>query len=254
MQEWFDLEAAPCDYRKPPYCNYTFQSYLARTHSPSAGGATPTADTLYYSINLGLMHVVMLQGYCTAMKTTAQQPCLARGSAQLAWLQDDLARVNRSATPWVIVAFHQPYVNSNTAHSRATEGAPMQAALEDTLHAGGVDLVLSGHVHAVERSCKAYNFTCVANGTVYITVGDGGNGEGLAAKWEEPQPAFSLFRQASFGHGEVLAENATHLQWTWRQNSALTPSAVDSVWVVKGQLGAVGPGVTRVPVRRALRE
>ena len=253
QQEWFDLEREPCDYTRPPYCNYTFQSYLARVHSPSASGA-PTADTLYYSTNIGMMHVVMLQGYCTAMKTTREQPCLAQGSAQLLWLQEDLRRVNRTATPWVLVGFHQPYVNSNVAHSRATEGAPMQAAVEDALNAGGVDLVLSGHVHAVERSCKTYNYTCVPDGPVYVTVGDGGNREGLAAKWVEPQPPYSLFRQASFGHGEVEATNATHLLWTWRQNGALYPSVGDTAWIVKGQQGAVGPGVTRTPVRRALRE
>ena len=200
------------------------------------------------------MHVVMLQGYCTAMKTTQQQPCLAAGSAQLLWLQEDLRRVNRTVTPWVIVGFHQPFTNSNAAHSRATEGAPMQAAVEATLYANGVDLVLSGHVHAVERSCRAYNYSCVADGVVYITVGDGGNREPLATKWEDPQPSFSLFRQASFGHGECEATNATHLLWTWRQNPSLTPSVGDSVWLVKGQPGAVGPGVTRVPVCRALRE
>ena len=30
-------------------------------------------------------------------------------------------------------------------------GKPMQAAIEDTLYQAGVDLVLSGHVHAYER-------------------------------------------------------------------------------------------------------
>ena len=139
---------APCDYRRPPYCNYTFQAYMSRTHSPSVSGSLPSPDSLFYSFNLGLMHIVMLQGYCPSMKNVLQQPCLAEGSAQLLWLKGDLARVDRGVTPWVVVGFHQPFVNSNMAHSMATEGAPMQAAIEDTLFHGGVDLVLSGHVHA----------------------------------------------------------------------------------------------------------
>jgi len=38
------------------------------------------------------------------------------------WLKADLAAVDRSVTPWVFVGFHQPYVNSNTAHPIQTEG------------------------------------------------------------------------------------------------------------------------------------
>ena len=35
----------------------------------------------------------------------------------------DLAAVDRSSTPWLVVAFQQPYYNSNTAH--AGEGAAL---------------------------------------------------------------------------------------------------------------------------------
>jgi len=51
----------------------------------------------------------------------------------------------------------------------------------------------------------------------HITIGDGGNREGLAAKWNSPQPAWSAFRQASYGHGELEVVNATALHWTWHQ-------------------------------------
>ncbi|KAJ4716632.1 Purple acid phosphatase, partial [Melia azedarach] len=35
---------------------------------------------------------------------------------------------------------------------------------------------------------------------VYITIGDGGNLEGLATNMTEPQPPYSAYREASFGH------------------------------------------------------
>ena len=54
---------------------------------------------------------------------------------------------------------------------------------------------------------------------VYITVGDGGNREGLARAWQEPQPAFSAFREASYGHGVIAVLNETHAEWTWHRNS-----------------------------------
>lgn len=36
----------------------------------------------------------------------------ALGADQLAWLLNDLARVNRAVTPWVTVSWHQPPVRS----------------------------------------------------------------------------------------------------------------------------------------------
>lgn len=64
----------------------------------------------------------MLAGYCPEMHTTASQPCLEPGSAQHTWLVKDLASVDRTITPWVFVVFHEPYINSNTAHSIQSEG------------------------------------------------------------------------------------------------------------------------------------
>jgi acid phosphatase type 7 len=232
-----------------PFCNYTFAAYLTRFHPPSASGV-PDANSLFYSVNMGLVHLVMLQGYCPSMKTTLQQPCLAPGSAQIAWLTSDLKRVDRAITPWVVVAFHQPFVNSNMAHSMATEGAPMQAAIESLLYGFKVDLVLSGHVHAVERSARVFQYNCVPDAPTYITIGDGGNREGLHTKWMTPQPSWSIFRQSSFGHGELTATNATHMKWEWRQNPGLSPPIADSVWLIKSDPGpACGTGRTLNPMR-----
>lgn len=165
--EWFDTS-------DPVTGRNDFRAYMARTHTPLSGAAGD-ASSLYYSFESGLVHFVMLQGYCPEMTNYFTQPCLRSGGAQIQWLESDLAGVNREITPWVVVTFHQPYANSNTAHSYDTEGVPMQQALEDLLYSNGVDLVFSGHVHAYERSCRMYQFNCVADGVTYITIGDGGN-------------------------------------------------------------------------------
>ena len=86
-----------------------FLAYRSRYHMPNAG---PTASDLYYSFDVGLVHVVMVAGYCPAMTSTRTQPCLAPDSAQLAWLISDLAAVNRALTPWIVVAFHEPFSES----------------------------------------------------------------------------------------------------------------------------------------------
>ena len=51
-----------------------------------------------YSFDVGNMHVVMM---------LTELPCGA-GSAQYEWLQADLATVNRSLTPWLVVTGHRP--------------------------------------------------------------------------------------------------------------------------------------------------
>jgi hypothetical protein len=128
---------------------FSFKAYQARYQNPpvTVNGSKSKSKELYYSFNAGLVHFVMVAGYCPEMRNSREQPCLAKGSAQQIWLEEDLSGVDRTVTPWVVVSFHQPYVNSNTAHSITTEGAPMQAAIEDTLMQHKVDLVFSGHVH-----------------------------------------------------------------------------------------------------------
>jgi hypothetical protein len=64
-------------------------------------------------------------------------------------LQADLARVDRSRTPWLIAVLHAPWYNSNAAHQ--LNGDRMMAAMESLLYEARVDLVFAGHVHAYER-------------------------------------------------------------------------------------------------------
>lgn len=68
-------------------------------------------------------------------------------------------------------------------------------------------------------------------GPVHITIGDGGNREGLATDFIDPRPKISLFREPSFGHGELEIFNATHALWTWHRNDNEEPVLADEVWL-----------------------
>lgn len=68
-------------------------------------------------------------------------------------------------------------------------------------------------------------------GPMHVTIGDGGNREGLANKFLDPQPEISVFREASFGHGEFLVVNETHAHWTWHRNDDDEQVMADQVWV-----------------------
>ncbi|GFY80325.1 purple acid phosphatase 25 [Actinidia rufa] len=65
---------------------------------------------------------------------------------------------------------------------------------------------------------------------VYITIGDGGNIEGLANSFTQPQPSYSAYREASFGHAILEIKNRTHAYYTWHRNQDSEPVAADSTW------------------------
>lgn len=109
----------------------------------------------------------------------------------------------------------------------------MMLAMEDLFYTYAVDLVYAGHVHAYERSTKAYRQQPDRCGTVFITIGDGGNREGLAEDYFYPSPEWSVFREASFGHGTLDVLNSTHAFWRWVRNQDGEAVAADEVMVVK---------------------
>ena len=66
---------------------------------------------------------------------------------------------------------------------------------------------------------------------IYITIGDGGNIEGLANNFSQPQPDYSAFREASFGHAILDIRNRTHAHYTWHRNQDNKAVAADSLWI-----------------------
>lgn len=69
---------------------------------------------------------------------------------QWTWLKEELKRVDREKTPWLIVLMHVPLYNSNEAHYM--EGESMRAVFESWFIHYKVDVIFAGHVHAYERS------------------------------------------------------------------------------------------------------
>jgi len=65
------------------------------------------------------------------------------------------------------------------------------------LKEAGVDMVLNGHVHAYERNLGVSNYTIDPCAPVFITVGDGGNLEGLYTAFIETEPVAAFCSNAS---------------------------------------------------------
>ena len=114
---------------------------------------------------------------------------------------------------------HAPFYNSNSAH--ALEAELMRLTYEPLLLKYGVDVVLSGHVHAYERSDARgiYDAQPNACGPVYLNLGDGGNREGGEAAWVSPHPEWSAFRESSFGVGALDIINETHASYAWHRDA-----------------------------------
>lgn len=194
-----------------------FTSYNARW--PMAYEESGSTSNLYYSFDVAGTHIIMLGSYAEFSKS----------SAQYKWLEADLAKVDRTKTPWIFVLLHAPWYNTNTAHKG--EGESMRKAMEKLLFRARVDVVFAGHVHAYERFTRVYNNAENQCGPVYVTIGDGGNREGLALKFKNPPSPLSLFREASFGHGRLRVLNETHANWSWHRNNDSNSVVADQVWL-----------------------
>ncbi|CAO2824056.1 unnamed protein product [Amaranthus hypochondriacus] len=200
--------------------NTPFTSYNARWHMPFEESGSQS--NLYYSFDVASqVHVIMLGSY------TDFRP----GSSQYNWLERDLKKIDRAKTPWVVVVFHAPWYNSNIAHVGEFESIGMKQSMEKLLFDAKVDVIFTGHVHAYERFTRVYDGKPNKCGTIHITIGDGGNREGLATSFVDPKPEISIFREASFGHGQFEVVNSTHAQWTWHKNVDDISVAGDSVWL-----------------------
>ncbi|KAL1192300.1 Purple acid phosphatase 10 [Cardamine amara subsp. amara] len=204
-----------------------FKPFKNRYRTPyrSSGSTEP----FWYSIKRGSAYIIVLASYSAYGKYTPQYD----------WLEKEFPKVNRTETPWLIVLMHSPWYNSYDYHYM--EGETMRVMYEPWFVKYKVDVVFAGHVHAYERSERVSNIAYnIVNGIchpvkdqsapVYITIGDGGNVEGLATKMTEPQPKYSAYREASFGHAIFSIKNRTHAYYGWHRNQDGYAVEADKMW------------------------
>ena len=70
---------------------------------------------------------------------------------QYEWLKMDLAKFNRSVTPWLVVTWYPPWYSTYTAHYKEAEC--MKVAMEELLYSYGTDIVFNGHVRKETQPC-----------------------------------------------------------------------------------------------------
>ena len=124
----------------------------------------------YYSFDLGAVHCIVLD----TQFLEAEERGAALRAEQMDWLKKDAAA---STAPWKLVLMHKDIlaygdyqVEQNTNHGISDVG---QIFL-DTFDRLGIDLVVSGHVHAYRRRQMRARQTD-RNGILYLLAGPAGN-------------------------------------------------------------------------------
>ena len=105
-----------------------------------AGGVASGTEA-YYSFDYANVHFIVLDSYETSRATNG---------AMMNWMKSDL---QSTTADWVIAFWHHPPY-SKGSHNSDTESnmVQMRERFVPELESYGVDLVLSGHSHAYERS------------------------------------------------------------------------------------------------------
>eukprot|EP00929_Paragymnodinium_shiwhaense_P032449 TRINITY_DN17977_c0_g1_i1.p1 TRINITY_DN17977_c0_g1~~TRINITY_DN17977_c0_g1_i1.p1 ORF type:complete len:613 (+),score=81.11 TRINITY_DN17977_c0_g1_i1:109-1947(+) len=178
--------------------------------------AKPMDFDAWYSFDSGVVHIAVL----------SIEHDFSNGSTQHKWLDADLAAVNRTKTPWLIVAQHREIFNGG----RETTGLHgyQQEHLEPLYLQHKVDLVLTAHVHTYVRMCALKYGKCVKDdedAPVYIIDGtagayteDAASGEGRnCTQPAGPFPEPILAEDCSWGWGRITADRSAlkweHLRW-----------------------------------------
>jgi acid phosphatase type 7 len=155
---------------------------------------------------------------------------------QLEFLAADLASVDRTVTPWLVVAGHRPWYTTGGGNTCA----PCQAAFEHLFYEYGVDLAIFGHVHNSQRFNPIYNGTVDPAGLnnpkapMYIVAGGAGNIEGLSDVGSNVTG--NVFAYADdFSYATVKVLDAQHLEVDFIRSSTSQVLDTSTLYKAHGQ-------------------
>ncbi|RKL32467.1 Acid phosphatase [Fusarium proliferatum] len=157
-----------------------------------------------------------------------------RAYEQYHWLAEDLGKVDRCKTPWVVVMGHRPMYSS---HDSSNYHLHLREAFEGLFLKNKVDLYIAGHVHWYERlkpirNCdvdhRAIKNDSEKHGVyevrpghsmVHLINGAAGNIESHATINKSlPIPDITAHRNiTSFGFSKLTVFNETTLSWKFIQ-------------------------------------
>eukprot|EP00010_Vexillifera_abyssalis_P001191 CAMPEP_0201551382 /NCGR_PEP_ID=MMETSP0173_2-20130828/7563_1 /ASSEMBLY_ACC=CAM_ASM_000268 /TAXON_ID=218659 /ORGANISM="Vexillifera sp., Strain DIVA3 564/2" /LENGTH=326 /DNA_ID=CAMNT_0047961613 /DNA_START=559 /DNA_END=1539 /DNA_ORIENTATION=+ len=192
---------------------WRFVSYRNRFGSIMPYTLSNSTDPLYYSFNYGPVHYISAD-----TELLVDEGWI--GDTQKAWLEADLASVDRSVTPWIVFFAHRPTYCAMGGIDCGADMLLIRSRLEPMFHRYGVDLSLTGHKHSYERTLPVYQDkptqTNYVNpkATTYVVAGTAGNNEGIQHSYHPPASGWSVKHLTEFGYATITV-NATQLSWNF---------------------------------------
>lgn len=185
---------------------YNFTAYKSRFYMPGQIDEGGSGDGMYYSWQYGAVHF-------TSMNSESPIDTPQFSESEMAWVNQDLAAVDRSVTPWVVSHFHRPLYCARDSDCGALL---MKQGGEEALFNNKVDLVLVGHEHTYERTKPVYNYTVTDGAPVYLLQGSSGNREGNNGDYPplEEMPEWVAAAHNEIGYG-ILTQSADGSQLKW---------------------------------------
>ena len=148
----------------PVVGNHEYYTPGAAGYVDYFGAAAGPADKLYYSVDLGNWHIVVLNAECWRVGGCD------RNSPQYNWLVNDLNSTDKTC---VLAAWHHAYYTSE-----GDGDADWMKDFYQLLDDHGTDLLLTGHAHNYERFHRMNASGGVdANGIRNFVIGTGGSAQ-----------------------------------------------------------------------------
>ena len=213
-----DPSHAPGNGFHPSWGNYRHGSggecgvpVYTRFHMPENGN-----QPWWYSFEYGLVHFTVI----------STEHNFTRGSPQYTWLVKELKSVDRSRTPWLIVATHRPMYSSQRLPADLKVGTHIRQVLEPLFYEYKVNIYVTGHIHSYERTCALLEEHCVRDGITNIVIGSGGTNIEGSGIWKFD---WSKHHEAAHGYGRVTVANSSSLLWEFVRNK--DNRVTDRVWI-----------------------
>eukprot|EP00550_Attheya_septentrionalis_P001874 CAMPEP_0198284072 /NCGR_PEP_ID=MMETSP1449-20131203/3598_1 /TAXON_ID=420275 /ORGANISM="Attheya septentrionalis, Strain CCMP2084" /LENGTH=572 /DNA_ID=CAMNT_0043980987 /DNA_START=86 /DNA_END=1807 /DNA_ORIENTATION=- len=212
--------------------NYKKSLWDQSCSTPSAFLGRYDYGNAFYAVTHGLVRIITLSSYSQTLP----------GSRQEVWLNHELAQLNRTVTPWVIVMYHAPFYTTFRSHNDEIQSILMHKSMETLFLKYRVNIIVNGHDHAYMRTHPIVaNLQDPENPTVdvtgkapiHITVGAGGNREGHVKEYLNatmPEPWVAKRNKDEYGFGTLHVRNCTHAYWSWIRDGKTSKGFQDEVW------------------------
>ena len=123
--------------------------FLFSVNADGSAGGVPSQHPLYYSADIGNVHLVVLDPWKQWLETTQESDHHAWVD-QLSWLEKDLAATRQD---WIVMVNHFPvYCDGNYQSDQQGVLSKLREVLVPLCDKHGVDFFLAGHDHTYQRS------------------------------------------------------------------------------------------------------